>query len=240
MRPSSRNHLTACFTTAGSLRLLLGTTTHADVIFKPEPLFCWVSRFVSLLFGPPLVFASPPDAASLLCISPNPHLHSCSGIYSQMHFSFGVYLFSGAAPCRSAPPLLGFLLEVSTMTNSRLAGIYSAPVLGVMWADRPLLLAWLTLPPDGWGPVGSSAPSLFNVKNRTFLFFPKGQMNIPLGYNFTVLNLKTILVKNHTSLQNALKQTNTTLIWDHLALVQLEKDLYCMSSSDVTLTLLFP
>lgn len=99
--------------------------------------------------------------------------------------AFGLYLFSGAAPCRSAPPLLSFLLEVSTMTNSRLAGIYSAPVPGVTWADQPLLLAWFMLPADCWGPaaVCSPTPSLFNVKNRTLLcfFFSRGQegMNIP-------------------------------------------------------------
>lgn len=132
------------------------------------PLLCWALRPVphrmltsafnpiAALTGspPPVLLPSglrlPPlqtltvssERAFLLCIILNPHLHNCTGISPKCPFFF-LSFFSGAAPCCSAPPLLSFLSEVSTMTNSGLAGVYSAPVPGVMGAGRPLPLAVL-------------------------------------------------------------------------------------------------
>lgn len=138
----------------------------------PDLLTLNCSDWLSITFLAAVWVSSPPDphsfseteqlSASLLGVRLNPHLHNCLGIFSQtavlFFFLFLFCLFSGAAPCRSAPPLLSFLLEVSTMTNSGEAGVYSAPVPGVMWAGRPLLLAVVSPAPDCVSSVPSAPP----------------------------------------------------------------------------------
>lgn len=109
---------------------------------SPPPVLLPSGLRLPPLQTPTVSSKQPSSLASLLGIILNPHLHNYTGIFSQMP-SFFLSFFSGAAPCRSAPPLLSFLLEVSTMTNSRLAGVCSAPVPGVMGAGRPLPLAIL-------------------------------------------------------------------------------------------------
>lgn len=79
--------------------------------------------------------------ASLLGIILCPHFHKRTGIFSQMRsaFCFSFYFFGviSTVPLLATRPHPVFLLEVSAVTNRRVAGVYSASAPGVMGAMEP-------------------------------------------------------------------------------------------------------
>lgn len=77
---------------------------------------------------------TPVRVPSGLCLTPPPPprlFRSAQKVFSfLLHGSFySVFVrrFSGAAPRSPTPPSLSFLLEVSTMSNGRLGGLFTLP-----------------------------------------------------------------------------------------------------------------
>lgn len=117
----------------------------------------------------------------LLGIILYPHLHKYTGIFSQM-FSVFFFLLSFLGLFHSAaPPHPVFLLEVSALTNRRLASVYSASAPGVMGAVEPHPLGRTVASSRRLSPA-PSAPH-HSLMQKTGLFSPG--VKVPLGNDFT-------------------------------------------------------
>lgn len=96
----------------------------------------------------------------------------------------GFYFFGAVStvPLLAARPHPVFLLEVSAVTNRRVAGVYSASALGVMGAVEPRPLG-RTLGSSRRLSPAPSAPH-HSLMQKTGLFSPG--VKVPPGYDFTV------------------------------------------------------
>lgn len=96
----------------------------------------------------------------------------------------GIYFFGAVStlPLLAARPHPDFLLEVSAVTNRRVAGVYSASALGVMGAVEPHPLG-RTLGSSRRLSPAPSAPH-HSLMQKTGLFSPG--VKVPPGYDFTV------------------------------------------------------
>lgn len=124
----------------------------------------------------PHSFLKPPQRSGLSArhhsLSPPPQVHR-----NFLVFCLFWVFFTGAAP-----PHPVFLLEVSALTNRRLASVYSASAPGVMGAVEPHPLG-RTVASSRRLSLAPSGPH-HSLMQKTGLFSPG--VKVPLGNDFTV------------------------------------------------------